>query len=169
MSISSIECTYISDDFLHQLKNGDPNLKLANPVPVLRFLYELVWSMVFLCSFLFVFLCLVLESRRDSIPGLGYILVHLVDYIRQFTIYAFWILQVHATLPFQKCKAALDAVEFSVAVSEEELGSYFADIVTQMALDVSGLFPLFLFRTSMDIWDEKCFHLNFWWYIQELE
>lgn len=134
MSISSIECTYISDDFLHQLKNGDPNLKLANPVPVLRFLYELVWSMVFLCSFLFVFLCLVLESRRDSIPDLGYILVHLVDYIRQFTIYAFWILQVHATLPFQKCKAALDAVEFSVAVSEEELGSYFADIVTQMAL-----------------------------------
>lgn len=108
MSISSIECTYISDDFLHQLKNGDPNLKLANPVPVLRFLYELVWSMV------------------------------------------------HATLPFQKCKAALDAVEFSVAVSEEELGSYFADIVTQMALDLtmSGEFRARLIKLAS--WLVEC-------------
>lgn len=49
----------------------------------------------------------------------------------------FLILQVHGALPFQKCKAALDAVRFSDVVTEEELGSYFADIVTQLALDVS--------------------------------
>lgn len=89
MSLPSIECAYVTDDFLHQLKNGDPSFKFPTPVPALRFLYELVSSMV------------------------------------------------HGTLPFQKCKAALDAVEFSDAVSEEELGSYLADIVTQMALDLT--------------------------------
>ena len=50
-------------------------------------------------------------------------------------------LQVQGSLPFQKCKAALDAVQFSDSVSEDELGSHFADIVSQMALDVSCLFP----------------------------
>ncbi|KAL2904630.1 THO complex subunit 2 [Bienertia sinuspersici] len=89
MSLPSIECSYVTDDFLRQLKNGDPNFKSPSPVPVLRFLYELVWSMV------------------------------------------------HGTLPCQKCKAALDAVEFLDVVSEEELGSYIADIITQMALDLT--------------------------------
>ncbi|XP_021727131.1 THO complex subunit 2-like [Chenopodium quinoa] len=89
MSLPSIEFAYLTGDFLRQLKDGDPNLKLPNPVPVLRFLFELVSSMVY------------------------------------------------GTLPFQKCNAALDAVEFSDVISEEELGSYFADIVTQMALDLT--------------------------------
>ncbi|XP_021843215.1 THO complex subunit 2 isoform X2 [Spinacia oleracea] len=89
MSLPSIQCAYITDDFLHQLKIGDPNFKLPNPVPALRFLFELVSSMV------------------------------------------------HGALPFQKCKAALDAVRFSDVVTEEELGSYFADIVTQLALDLT--------------------------------
>lgn len=43
-------------------------------------------------------------------------------------------------MPFQKCKAALDSVEFTDRVSGEELGSGFADIVTQMAQDVSFVF-----------------------------
>lgn len=50
-------------------------------------------------------------------------------------------------LPFQKCKAVLDAVEFTEGVSEDELGSCFADIVTQMAQDVS-VFLLVLFLLS---------------------
>lgn len=41
-------------------------------------------------------------------------------------------------LPFQKCKVALDSVEFSDRVSGEELASNFADIITQMAQDVSS-------------------------------
>ncbi|OMO88902.1 hypothetical protein CCACVL1_08125 [Corchorus capsularis] len=42
---------------------------------------------------------------------------------------------VHGEFPFQKCKALLEAVEFTETVSEDELGSCFADIVTQMAQD----------------------------------
>lgn len=45
--------------------------------------------------------------------------------------------QVRGELPLNKCKVALDSVEFSDKVSDEEMASKFADIVTQMALDVS--------------------------------
>lgn len=45
--------------------------------------------------------------------------------------------QVRGELPFQKCKAALDSVEFSDKVSDHELASSFADIITQMSQDVS--------------------------------
>lgn len=48
----------------------------------------------------------------------------------------YWI-QVRGDLPFQKCKAALDSVEFSEKMSAEELGSTFADVITQLAQDVS--------------------------------
>ncbi|XP_042502720.1 THO complex subunit 2-like isoform X2 [Macadamia integrifolia] len=44
---------------------------------------------------------------------------------------------VRGELPFQKCKAALDSVEFADQVSNEEIGSNFADIVTQMAQDIT--------------------------------
>lgn len=40
-------------------------------------------------------------------------------------------------MPFQKCKAALEAVEFIDCASEEEMGSNFADIIAQIAQDVS--------------------------------
>lgn len=56
--------------------------------------------------------------------------------------------QVHGSLPFQKCKAALDAVEFSDVVSEEEIGSYIADIITQMALDVSCVLLVLFFQLN---------------------
>lgn len=42
-------------------------------------------------------------------------------------------------MPFQKCKAALDSVEFVDKMSAVGLGSNFADIITQMAQDVSFL------------------------------
>lgn len=51
-------------------------------------------------------------------------------------MWLYWI-QVRGELPFQKCKAALDSVEFSEKVSAEELGSAFADVITQLAQDVS--------------------------------
>ncbi|GAB4828694.1 THO complex subunit 2 [Ancistrocladus abbreviatus] len=89
MSLPPIECIYVTEDFIRELKNGNPSFKLSNPVAMLRFLYELCWSMV------------------------------------------------HGELPFQKCKAALDAVEFNDDVAAEELGSNLADIVTQMALDLT--------------------------------
>ncbi|XP_043721403.1 THO complex subunit 2 [Telopea speciosissima] len=44
---------------------------------------------------------------------------------------------VRGELPFQKCKAALDSVEFADEVSNEELGSNFVDIVSQMAQDIT--------------------------------
>ncbi|XP_074309319.1 THO complex subunit 2 isoform X2 [Silene latifolia] len=44
---------------------------------------------------------------------------------------------VNGSLPLQQCKAALDAVEFSDASSDDELASCFADIITQMALDLT--------------------------------
>lgn len=49
----------------------------------------------------------------------------------------FYRIQVRGELPFQKCKAALDSVEFSDKMSAEELGSTFADVITQLAQDVS--------------------------------
>ncbi|KAF2315778.1 hypothetical protein GH714_040316 [Hevea brasiliensis] len=43
---------------------------------------------------------------------------------------------VRGELRFQKCKVALDSVEFSDRVFGEELASNFADIITQMAQDL---------------------------------
>ena len=57
-------------------------------------------------------------------------------------------------MPFQKCKAALDAVELAESLSEEELSSNLADIVTQMALDVSYN------RSTLDICYSISFHCN---------
>ena len=66
-------------------------------------------------------------------------------------------------MPFQKCKAALESVEFLDEVLDEEMGSNFVDVVTQMAQDVSSfcfdklicrwicfyVWKLFLFCNSM--------------------
>lgn len=50
-------------------------------------------------------------------------------------------------LPIQKCKAVLDSVEFLDKPSEKEVASGFADIVTQMAQDVS--FFIFIFNLCL--------------------
>ncbi|XWS64052.1 hypothetical protein CRYUN_Cryun06bG0153900 [Craigia yunnanensis] len=89
MSVPPIECIYITEEIIREGKNGNSNFSFPSSVPMLRFLYELCWTMV------------------------------------------------RGELPFQKCKAALDAVEFTERVSEDELGSCFADIVTQMAQDLT--------------------------------
>ncbi|GMH01955.1 hypothetical protein Nepgr_003794 [Nepenthes gracilis] len=89
MSLPPVECIYVTEEFLRELRNGNPSFRLPNPVSMLRFLYELCWSMV------------------------------------------------HGELPFQKCKSALDAVAFSEDMTVEELGSNFADVVAQMALDLT--------------------------------
>lgn len=57
-------------------------------------------------------------------------------------------------LPFQMCKTALDSVEFLDKPSEKEIASGFADIVTQMAQDVS--FSLNFF----DVVVKDCFILE---------
>lgn len=51
-----------------------------------------------------------------------------------------WPFQVRGELPFQKCKAAVDSVEFVEKPSHRVVASTFADIVTQMAQDVSFFF-----------------------------
>ncbi|XVE91824.1 hypothetical protein REPUB_Repub01dG0045100 [Reevesia pubescens] len=87
MSLPPIECIYVTEEILREGKNGNSKFSFSSPVPLLRFLYELCWTMV------------------------------------------------RGEFPFQKCKAVLDAVEFTERVSEDELASGFADIVTQMAQD----------------------------------
>ncbi|GAV74210.1 Tho2 domain-containing protein/Thoc2 domain-containing protein [Cephalotus follicularis] len=44
---------------------------------------------------------------------------------------------VRGELPITKCKAALESVMYFNRVSDDELASFFADIVTQMALDLT--------------------------------
>ncbi|KAA8529838.1 hypothetical protein F0562_034393 [Nyssa sinensis] len=89
MSLPPVECTYVTEDCIREWKSGNPGFKVPNQVPMLRFVYELCWTMV------------------------------------------------RGELPFQKCKTALDSVEFLDKVSDEEMGSKFADIVTQMAQDLT--------------------------------
>ncbi|XP_057960883.1 THO complex subunit 2 [Malania oleifera] len=89
MSIPPIQCIYITEDCLQEWKSGNPSFRVPKPVPMLRFLYELCWSLV------------------------------------------------RGELPFQKCKLALESVEFLDKVSNEEMASNFADIVTQMAQDIT--------------------------------
>ena len=52
--------------------------------------------------------------------------------------------QVRGELPFPKCKVALDSVIFSEQASNDQIASNFADIVTQMAQDVSSAAALLL-------------------------
>ncbi|KAJ6743936.1 THO COMPLEX SUBUNIT 2 [Salix purpurea] len=84
-----MECLYVTEEFLRELKGGNHSFRLPHPVPILRFLYELSWNLV------------------------------------------------RGELPFQKCKAALGSVEFVDKVSAVGLGSNFADIISQMAQDLT--------------------------------
>ncbi|KAK2995185.1 hypothetical protein RJ640_005775 [Escallonia rubra] len=89
MSLPSVECIHVTEDCIREWKSGNPSFKPPNPVPSLRFLYELCWTMV------------------------------------------------RGEFPIQRCKTALESVEFSDRVSYEDIGSNFADIVAQMAQDCS--------------------------------
>ncbi|CAH9146449.1 unnamed protein product [Cuscuta epithymum] len=89
MSLPPMKCVYMTEDSIKELKNGNSTFKFSNPVPNLRFLYELCWIMI----------------RGD--------------------------------LPFQKCKAALESAEFIDYVCQDEIGSNLADIVTQIAQDLT--------------------------------
>ncbi|KAL6577483.1 THO complex subunit 2 [Orobanche minor] len=91
MSPPPLECIYLTEDSVKELKTLNSNFRFPTPAPILRFLYELCFTMV----------------RGD--------------------------------LPYQKCKVALEAVEFLDCGPEGDVGSYFADIVTQMAQDITML------------------------------
>jgi THO complex subunit 2 len=128
MSLPPVERAYVKDEYAREWKNGNASFKLPEPVPMLRFLYELCSTMVSsksLCSFFFLSfslrLCIV-NTCYGRVFGLNCVC---------------GCFQVRGELPFQKCKAALDSVEFSDNVSDQELASSFADIITQMSQDVS--------------------------------
>lgn len=89
MALPPVECMYVVESNIREWKSGNSSFRVPQPVPVVRFLYELCWTMV------------------------------------------------RGELPFQKCKAALDSVEFSDKMSAEELGSTFADVITQLAQDIT--------------------------------
>ncbi|XP_028767157.1 THO complex subunit 2 isoform X1 [Neltuma alba] len=46
MALAPIECIYVTDDCVREWKSGNPSLRASEPVPLLRFLYELCWTMV---------------------------------------------------------------------------------------------------------------------------
>ncbi|KAL8520815.1 hypothetical protein ACS0TY_011389 [Phlomoides rotata] len=54
-------------------------------------------------------------------------------------LYELCFVMVRGDLPYQKCKVALEAVEFLDCDPEGDVGSYFADIVAQMAQDLTML------------------------------
>lgn len=92
MSLSSVECVYVTEDLVREWKSaagGSVPKPRNHPAHALRFLYELCWTLV------------------------------------------------RGELPFQKCKPVLDSVEFLDRPTKEELGSSFADIISQMALDLT--------------------------------
>ncbi|CAJ2675999.1 unnamed protein product [Trifolium pratense] len=89
MSVPPVQCVYVTEDCVREWRSGNPSFKVSQPVPMLRFLYELSWTMV------------------------------------------------RGELPFPKCKVALDSVEFLDKVSAEKVASNFADIVSQMAQDLT--------------------------------
>ncbi|WJX48474.1 THO complex subunit 2 [Trifolium repens] len=89
MSVPPVQCVYVTEDCVREWKTGNPSFKVSQPVPMLRFLYELSWTMI------------------------------------------------RGELPFPKCKVALDSVVFSDKASAEKVASNFADIVSQMAQDLT--------------------------------
>ncbi|XP_057417817.1 THO complex subunit 2 isoform X2 [Lotus japonicus] len=46
MSFPAIERVYVTEDCVREWKTGNAALKVSEPVPMLRFLYELCWTMV---------------------------------------------------------------------------------------------------------------------------
>ncbi|XP_010531606.1 PREDICTED: THO complex subunit 2-like [Tarenaya hassleriana] len=89
MSLPLLKCKFVTEEFLRECKNGNYGSKLPSSVPMLRFVYELCWTMV------------------------------------------------RGELPIQNCKAVLQAMNFADKPSKEELGSCFADVVTQIAQDLT--------------------------------
>ncbi|GMP92972.1 hypothetical protein CsSME_00042993 [Camellia sinensis var. sinensis] len=89
MSLPPLECICVTEESIREWKNGNPSFKAPNPVPVLRFLYELCWT---------------------------------VNIILVLVVYGFS--PVRGELPFQKCKAALDSVDFLDKVSLPSNGDF---------------------------------------------
>ncbi|KAJ4810092.1 THO complex subunit 2 [Rhynchospora pubera] len=91
--VLSPEFKYVTEERLQEWKNPNPNpsgsSRVADPVPMTRFLYELCWAMV------------------------------------------------RGELPSQKCKIALDSVQFEEDTHVHEMGSILADIVAQFAQDLT--------------------------------
>ncbi|KAF3612162.1 hypothetical protein DY000_02046634 [Brassica cretica] len=86
---------------------------------MLLFLYELYWILVYTHTntlFIFSNLCICVRVFRRGIV-LGY--------------------EVRGELPIQSCKAVLEKVKFLDNPSKEELASCFADVVTQIAQDLT--------------------------------
>ena len=46
MALPPLECMYVVESNLREWKSGNSSFRVPNPVPVLRFLYELCWTMV---------------------------------------------------------------------------------------------------------------------------
>ncbi|WJX85695.1 THO complex subunit 2 [Trifolium repens] len=89
MSVPPVQCIYVTEECVREWRSANHSFKVSQPVPLLRFLYELSWT------------------------------------------------TVRGELPFHKCKVALDSVTFSDNASAEKVASVFADIVSQMAQDLT--------------------------------
>ena len=47
MSLPLLECKYVTEEFVREGKSGSYGSKLPSSVPMLRFLYELCWVLVY--------------------------------------------------------------------------------------------------------------------------
>ncbi|KAJ6422402.1 hypothetical protein OIU84_027373 [Salix udensis] len=45
-TLPPMECLYVTEEFLRELKGGNHSFRLPHPVPILRFLYELSWNLL---------------------------------------------------------------------------------------------------------------------------
>lgn len=55
MSLPPVECIYLTEDSIKELKNANSNFKFPSPAPVLRFLYELCWTVVLINLYFFLY------------------------------------------------------------------------------------------------------------------
>ncbi|KAG6738584.1 hypothetical protein POTOM_058204 [Populus tomentosa] len=111
-TLPPMECLYVTEEFLRELKGGNHSFRLPHPVPILRFLYELSWNLV------------------------------------------------RGELPFQKCKAALDSVEFVDKVSALTMSGEYRSRLIKLAkwLVESALVPLRFFQERCEeefLWEAE--------------
>ena len=66
MSLPLLECKYVTEEFVREGKSGSYGSKLPSSVPMLRFLYELCWVLVYTRSHTNLLFLLIQSMRMCS-------------------------------------------------------------------------------------------------------
>lgn len=70
MSLPPLECVYVTEEAVKELKNPDSNFKFPAPAPILRFLYELCYATVIFCCLL-MSVCISSSLVVSGVQGMG--------------------------------------------------------------------------------------------------